>query len=166
MGNVVGPQNTWCNNWYCGGFCNHNSNAADNCEATMGDRQCCSEVFTNCAEVQLVGEFDPTASTTAAPVAPTTGAPTPTPAPIVSTPAPTTSGGGQGACVRNTDCGANPWCADTKYDSWCPSQSDCPSPQCTKASTLLHRQNQNQNQNPSLNQSHSTQLRLASLNQD
>merc|ERR1712157_66952 len=108
--------------------CNHNSNAADNCEATMGDRQCCSEVFTNCAEVQLVGEFDSTASTTAAPAAPTTGAP------IVSTPAPTTSGGGQGACVRNTDCAANPWCADTKYDSWCPSQTDCPSPQCTKAS--------------------------------
>merc|ERR1712207_11111 len=101
--NVVGPQNTWCDNYYCGAFCDHNSNAADNCEATMGDRQCCSEVFTNCAEVQLVGEFDPTASTTAAPVAPTTGAPTATPAPIVSTPAPTTSGGGQGACVRNTD---------------------------------------------------------------
>merc|ERR1712061_368223 len=38
--NVVGPQNTWCNNYYCGAFCNHNSNAADNCEATMGDRRC------------------------------------------------------------------------------------------------------------------------------
>merc|ERR1712186_308289 len=62
--NVVGPQNTWCNNYYCGAFCNHNSNAADNCEATTGD-------------------------------------PTATPDPIVSTPAPTTSGGGQGACVRN-----------------------------------------------------------------
>merc|ERR1712227_991091 len=24
---VEGPQNTWCNNWYCGGFCNSNSNA-------------------------------------------------------------------------------------------------------------------------------------------
>merc|ERR1712050_584696 len=33
-----------------------------------------------------------------------------------------------------------------------------------KHPTLLHRQNQNQN--PSLNQSHSTQLRLASLNRD
>merc|ERR1712014_157957 len=87
---VVGPQNTWCDNYYCGAFCNHNSNAADNCEATMGDRRCCSEVFTNCAEVQLVGEFDPTASTTAAPVAPTTGAPTATPAPIVSTTTTTT----------------------------------------------------------------------------
>merc|ERR1712004_731707 len=42
---VEGPQNTWCNNWYCGGFCNSNSNAADNCEATIGNRQCCSEVF-------------------------------------------------------------------------------------------------------------------------
>merc|ERR1719326_2154393 len=86
--NVVGPQNTWCNNWYCGGFCNSGSNSADNCEATTGDRRCCSEVFTNCAEVQLVGEFDPTASTTAAPVAPATDASTTTAA---STPASTST---------------------------------------------------------------------------
>merc|ERR1711972_709218 len=102
--NVVGPQNTWCDNYFCGSFCNHNSNAADNCEATMGDRLCCSEVFTNCAEIQLVWEGDssespttaaPTtvAPTTAAPIASTTVAPTATP----STPAPTTTGGGQGA---------------------------------------------------------------------
>merc|ERR1711920_400625 len=91
--NVVGPQNTWCNNYYCGGFCNHNSNSADNCDATMGNRLCCSEVFTNCAEVQLVGE---------------------------------------GACLRNTDCATNPWCADASYDSWCAAQTNCPSPQCTR----------------------------------
>merc|ERR1712187_563154 len=102
MGNVVGPQNTWCNNWYCGGFCNHNSNAADNCEATMGDRLCCSEVFTNCAEVQLIGGTNSTqpaspttvAPTTAAPIASTTVAPTVAP----STPAPPASGDGQGVC--------------------------------------------------------------------
>merc|ERR1711972_124407 len=102
--NVVGPQNTWCDNYFCGSFCNHHSNAADNCEATMGDRLCCSEVFTNCAEIQLVWEgYSSESPTTAAPttVAPTTAAPTasttvaPTAAP--STPAPTTSGGGQGA---------------------------------------------------------------------
>merc|ERR1711941_94497 len=72
----------------------------------------------------------PTAPTTAAPVAPTTVAPTVAP----STPAPPTSGGGQGACMRNTDCAVNPWCADTNYDSWCPSQPACPSPHCTRAS--------------------------------
>merc|ERR1711972_336099 len=87
---VEGPQNTWSNNWYCGGFCNSNSNAADNCEATMGDRLCCSEVFTNCAEVQLVGEGGSSpshSSTSAAPavVASTTVAPSTT----ASTPAPT-----------------------------------------------------------------------------
>merc|ERR1712207_106462 len=86
--NVVGPQNTWCNNWYCGSFCNHNSNSADNCDATMGDRLCCSEVFTNCAEIQLVGEGGSSpsqSSTTATPtvVAPTTVAPSTT----ASTPA-------------------------------------------------------------------------------
>merc|ERR1712019_262948 len=162
--NVVGPQNTWCDNYYCGAFCNHNSNAADNCEATWGDRRCCSEVFTNCAEVQLVGEFDPTASTTAAPVAPTTGAPTATPDPIVSTPAPTTSvvvkalacgirivGQILGALTRNTIRGALP-------------NRIAQALSAPKHPTLLHRQNQNQN--PSLNQSHSTQLRLASLNRD
>merc|ERR1711988_2094547 len=128
--------NTWCDNYYCGSFCEHElSNAVDNCEATMGDRLCCSEVFTNCAEVQLVGESNSTqpespttaapstvAPTSAAPIAPTTAAIAPTTiAPTVapSTPAPPTSGGGQGACMRNRDCAVNPWCADTNYDSWC-----------------------------------------------
>merc|ERR1712172_285669 len=86
MGNVVGPQNTWCDNYYCGAFCNHNSNAADNCEATMGNRQCCSEVFTNCAEVQLVGGGEPTPSTSPVTLAPSSAppaavAPTSQPAP-------------------------------------------------------------------------------------
>merc|ERR1712187_662279 len=103
MGNVVGPQNTWCNNWYCGGFCNHNSNAADNCEATMGDRLCCSEVFTNCAEIQLVGkgESSPSqSSTSAAPIVITST----TVAPASTAPTAATPSGGQGACLRNTDC--------------------------------------------------------------
>merc|ERR1712228_849798 len=71
---VVGPQNTWCNNWYCGSFCNSGSNSADNCEATTGNRLCCSEVFTNCAEVKLVGEGGN--------ATPMTPAPTPTPSPL------------------------------------------------------------------------------------
>merc|ERR1711976_908055 len=75
---VVGPQNTWCNNWYCGGFCNSNSNAADNCEATIGNRQCCSEVFSACAEVKLVGESVPTPSTTSTTTSTTSAAPTQT----------------------------------------------------------------------------------------
>merc|ERR1719277_1179861 len=90
---VEGPQNTWCNNWYCGGFCNSNSNAADNCEATMGNRQCCSEVFAACAEVKLVGESVPAPSTTPAAPTPTTTAlgtttsvDVPTPAPPAPTP--------------------------------------------------------------------------------
>merc|ERR1712187_368782 len=75
--------NTWCNNWYCGGFCNSNSNSADNCEATMGNRQCCSEVFAACAEVKLVGESVPT------PSAPSTPSVAPAPRPVAPTPAPT-----------------------------------------------------------------------------
>merc|ERR1712072_766867 len=113
---VVGPQNTWCDNWYCGGFCDHNSNAADNCEATMGDRLCCSEVFTNCAEIQLVGEGESSPSQSSTTAAPAAAAPS----------------GGQGACMRNTDCAVNPWCADTSYDTWCTVQTNCPSPQCTR----------------------------------
>merc|ERR1711976_100024 len=128
---VVGPQNTWCDNYYCGSFCEHElSNAVDNCEATMGDRLCCSEVFTNCAEVQLVGESDASPSpspTTSAPaiVSPTTTASTST----TTTVAPVSGGG---ACVRNTDCAVNAWCADMTYDSWCAAQTNCPSPQCTR----------------------------------
>merc|ERR1711933_542828 len=56
--------------------------------ATMGDRQCCSEVFTNCAEVKLVGKVGPVPSPmpTSTPVPPTT-----TTIPISATPAPTVS---------------------------------------------------------------------------
>merc|ERR1712014_202503 len=104
----------------------------------MGDRLCCSEVFTNCAEIQLVGEGQPSpsqSSTSAAPnvIASTTVAPSTT----ASTPAPTaaTPSGGQGACLRNTDCAANPWCTDKTYDAWCDAQNDCPSPQCTRGTS-------------------------------
>merc|ERR1712107_584235 len=121
---VVGPQNTWCNNWYCGGFCNSNSNSADNCEATMGNRQCCSEVFAACAEVKLVGESVPTPSTPSTPsVAPTPRPVAPTPAPSApsaptppATPAPPAVS--DGTCVRNTDCSTNAWCANETYVTW------------------------------------------------
>merc|ERR1711976_758430 len=73
---------------YCGGFCNSNSNAADNCDATMGNRQCCSEVFAACAEVKLVGESAPAPSTTPAAPTPTTTAPGTTTSVDVPTSAP------------------------------------------------------------------------------
>merc|ERR1711879_604012 len=78
--NVVGPQNTWCDNYYCGNFCDHNPNSADNCEATTGNRLCCSEVFTNCAEVKLVEKVGD--------ATPTTPAPTPTPSHLEPEPEP------------------------------------------------------------------------------
>merc|ERR1712003_613601 len=128
----------WCNNWYCGGFCNSGSNAADNCEATIGDRQCCSEVFAACAEVKLVGESVPTPSTPSTPsVAPTPRPVAPTPAPSAppaptppATPAPPAVS--DGTCVQNTDCSTNAWCADETYVTWCPAHaaSVCPTPQC------------------------------------
>lgn len=68
---VVGPQNTWCKNWYCGGFCDMSSSSVDNCEATMGNRKCCSEVFTNCAEIKLTGEGGPAPSGSPAMSSPT-----------------------------------------------------------------------------------------------
>jgi len=141
---VVGPQNTWCNNWYCGGFCVSNSNSADNCEATIGNRQCCSEVFSACAEVKLVGGSVPapsTTTTTSAAHAPTTAAPgtttpvvSPTPAPPAPTPPSTPAPPAvlDGTCVQNPDCNSNAWCADETYVNWCPahSASQCPTPQC------------------------------------
>merc|ERR1719474_2009019 len=41
-----------------------------------------------------------------------------------------------GGCSRNTDCGANAWCEQTSFDSWCASHGAlgaCPSPQCVHA---------------------------------
>merc|ERR1712014_546986 len=114
-----------------------------NCEATIGNRQCCSEVFAACAEVQLVGESVPTPSTTSTTTAaptPTTTAPgtttpivTPTSAPPAptpqATPAPPVL---DGTCVQNPDCSTNAWCADGTYVNWCPAHgaSQCPTPQC------------------------------------
>merc|ERR1711862_921675 len=99
---------------------NSNSNAADNCEATTGNRQCCSEVFAACAEVKLVGESVPSPSTTS--TTPPAPAPTATPAPPAVL---------DGTCVQNPDCSANAWCADETYVSWCPAHdaSQCPTPQ-------------------------------------
>merc|ERR1712048_1090111 len=138
---VEGSQNTWCNNWYCGGFCNSNSNAADNCEATIGNRQCCSEVFAACAEVKLVGESAPAPSTTPAAPTPTTTAPgtttsvdVPTSAPPAPTPlaTPAPAAGLDGTCVQNPDCSSTAWCADETYINWCQAHdaSQCPTPQC------------------------------------
>merc|ERR1712151_253231 len=42
-----------CTGWSDGFF--PGSTAPDNCEAVVGDRACCSEVFTNCAEIELAG---------------------------------------------------------------------------------------------------------------
>merc|ERR1711866_591 len=101
---------------------------ADNCEATMGDRQCCSEVFAACAEVKLVGESAPAPSTTPAAPTPTTTAPgtttsvdVPTPAPPAPTPlaTPAPPAGLDGTCVQNPDCSTNAWCADATYINWC-----------------------------------------------
>merc|ERR1712048_1443496 len=150
---VVGPQNTWCNNWYCGNFCNSGSSSADNCEATIGNRQCCSEVFAACAEIKLVGEMSNTTtsittSTTSAAPSPTTGAPgTTTPAvatpppPAPPAPAPPATPAPpavlDGTCVQNPDCNTNAWCADETYVNWCPAHdaSQCPTPQCIVTGT-------------------------------
>merc|ERR1712178_259808 len=115
----------------------------DNCEATMGNRQCCSEVFSACAEVKLVGGSVPapsTTTTTSAAHAPTTAAPgtttpvvSPTPAPPAPEPEPEPAPPAvlDGTCVQNPDCNSNAWCADETYVDWCPahSGSQCPTPQ-------------------------------------
>merc|ERR1712048_8290 len=63
---------------------NSGSSTADNCEATTGNRLCCSEVFTNCAEVKLVEESGSATHATPAP----TPAPTPGPSQIEPEPEP------------------------------------------------------------------------------
>jgi len=54
---MQGPQRHWCQNYYCSGICNQGE-GPDDCDATMAqnevDRKCCSEVFTNCAQVSLL----------------------------------------------------------------------------------------------------------------
>merc|ERR1711862_483282 len=119
---------------------NSNSNAADNCEATTGNRQCCSEVFAACAEVKLVGESGPspsTNSTTPPAPTPTTTAPTSAPHAPAPTATPAPPAVLDGTCVQNPDCSANAWCANEAYVSWCQAHdaSKCPTPQCTVKGT-------------------------------
>ncbi|CAE8720711.1 unnamed protein product, partial [Polarella glacialis] len=62
----------------------------------------------------------------------TTQSPTTSSEVLPSTSAQSTTAG-TGACVRNLDCVANPWCQDAGYDSWCAQNTvTCPSPQCTR----------------------------------
>merc|ERR1712232_885804 len=149
--NVVGPQNTWCNNWYCGGFCNHNSNSADNCEATMGNRLCCSEVFTNCAEVKLIGERGAVPSPSLTTVVPTIGAPattaptmvsptlqpTPIASPTPATPIPPALAPEQGnsctgeACEDVSHCRSK-WGYCGKSKSYCNAESTWKASGCSK----------------------------------
>jgi hypothetical protein len=128
-GKVVGPQNTWCKNWYCGGFCNSQSNSADNCEATMGNRLCCSEVFTNCAEVQLRGAPSPSTTTfTPTSSSPTTATSTTTTTTNGPTTQPSTckvvpvNGKTQGATISKCDVA----CAKIQAGVWpCKSEGPC-----------------------------------------
>lgn len=93
------------------------------------EASCCSEVFTNCADVTFAGievklDFDDDdAVTGGSGAAPTPAAPSPTPG----------SGGSDGSgCQMETDCAKNGWCNDQTYVDWCPlhSDADCPTPQC------------------------------------
>jgi len=121
-----GPQHYWCKNWYCGGFCAEGSGQPDNCQATMGDRKCCSETFTNCAEVRLVGESGPPSPTPPPSARPTS-------APSAAPTAPPTSGNASSdGCVHQIDCDVSAWCKDPTYDQWCQAftAADCPTPQC------------------------------------
>lgn len=155
---------TWCSGECKEGWISDCS-ATDPCATDLYDGTgscsetiCCSEVFTNCADVKLAGsnpawppirpaptaatpEPEPEPETTPAPTgAPNpeseaeSSTPAPTPAPTAApTPAPT---GGDLPCVRNTDCGTNDWCNDSGYDKWCADQDaydgSCPSPECTR----------------------------------
>merc|ERR1712054_170165 len=126
---VSGPQNTWCNNWYCGGFCNSGSNSADDCEATMGNRLCCSEVFTNCAEVKLTGTDGPGPVPT--PPAPSPPAPTP-PSPPTPTSAPGGSCSGK-PCDDASHCRSK-WGYCGSGSSYCNSDSSWTSAGCSGSS--------------------------------
>lgn len=92
------------------------------CQETI----CCSEVFTNCADVTFEGVASDISATTAG----GSGA-VPTPAP--PTPEPGSGGSGGSGCVHNTNCDESNWCNDAAgYATWCTQHSDaeCPSPQC------------------------------------
>jgi len=79
--------------------------------------QCCSEVFTNCADVAFTGFAHYLAE----------GAPAPVPAQVIPAPAPQPASGGTGptpapagsGCVRNNNCAVNAWCNDASMVGWC-----------------------------------------------
>lgn len=93
------------------------------------EKNCCSEVFTNCADVVFDGidhDIDSTIDGGGGDDGPDEPEPEPEPE--------DDSGGGGGAgCVINKDCKKNLWCRDESYAAWCPDHKDegsCPTPQC------------------------------------
>merc|ERR1719272_378969 len=95
--------------WNTGNSCKP-SEDVENPGSNCNERKCCSEVFTNCADVVFDGvPFD----------APKAVKGPPKPQPI---PSPTPGGGGGGAgggCLREDDIKKNPWAKDDKLIVWC-----------------------------------------------
>jgi len=95
-------------------------NTANSCAASSalgnsncGEQKCCSEVFTNCADVVFDGI---NSSPPDAPVDP----PRPRPRPSRPRPGPRPTGGGSGKCVS-----AGPWAGQKSMDAWCARNKKC-----------------------------------------
>lgn len=157
-----GLNNEWCHGECRVGWSSAYS-ATDLYDGTSGEgscseTNCCSEVFTNCADVKLAGSSPTWPAVQAAPTAPPTAAPVPEPEPEAGStpgttaaptpgttvapipepepePAPT---GDEPPCVHNTDCGTSAWCAQTDVyggpNGHCAAHNDgvCPTPHCTR----------------------------------
>jgi len=115
-------------------FPNQDSFNSLNCGSSIasacGAQFCCSEVFTNCADVHFVDEAELDLSLV--PDAPTGNAVDTDAGTDANTGSAPSSGSGTD-CVKNPSCeGGNLWCADPSYAAWCPQHlvSDCPTPQC------------------------------------
>jgi len=110
--------------WNTANSCAPSDQFAGNCD----ELRCCSEVFTNCADVVFEG------------------IPNEAPAAPVDPPAPSPpSGGSSGSggsptgsgCVHQTDCSVSDWCnSAAEYGAWCQQHpaNDCPTPQCVVGS--------------------------------
>lgn len=107
-GDLPGPQGGWMTGYYASaGYCQHGAaNDRGRCSGLLGDRKCCSEVFTNCADVHVSGADG--ASPTPAPTPPS---PPPSP-PAAPTPSP------EGETQEELDCNS---CKQECYEA-CGSQ--------------------------------------------
>lgn len=127
------PESKWCTGECAAGVDSAScpEGEPDLYEGGCQEGLCCSEVFTNCADVVFKGvEHDLDATVDGG-----SGAdPQPEPEPEPESEPEDGGGAGKAGCVYNGNCKTNLWCNNKdQLTDWCPlhkSAEDCPTPQC------------------------------------